>query len=300
MEMMVAGTVVWRHAADLDELQAQSLRRSETRALGARLPAPAPFDQRSPEPQERSGVLDHHRGRRQSPGEHDITGPHSLPPPLRASTHHTGVGHLSASKKSFDKRALASLRLDQAELRSRKRHRQRQSRKASTRTKVRGPFRRRNRLHPKGHKRVGEVNINSPGRIAYRGRRSLICRQQEQDLLQLRALTLPQVVALNQVVKLGGGSRGESLGFHVKRRVAGSGQRQIFKHLPAAQALLPQRRDHQIPLRFIALAVGAHVPTLAQVLVHHPSLRCRHRRKLHRLSQSQRFLGGVVGILMQR
>ncbi len=131
MEVVVAGAVVRLNAADLDELQTQLPSRGETQALGLHLPAPAPFDQRSPESQKWGGVLDHHRGRRQSSSEHDIVGPHSLLPLLRASANHTCIGHPSASEKPLHERTLTGLRLDQAKLHAWEPNRQRQSRKAS-------------------------------------------------------------------------------------------------------------------------------------------------------------------------
>ncbi len=84
---------------------------------------------------------------------------------------------------------------------------------------------------------------------------------------------LPELVALNQTIELGGSRSGKSLNFHVKHGVAGprvSGRSSSAP--PPRRALLPQWRNHQIPLGFIALAVGAHVPALAQVLVYHPAL----------------------------
>ncbi len=263
--MMVTGSLVWLDAADLGEIQAQLSGRGETHPLSLGLPASTPVDQGPPKSQKRCGVLDHNRGCRQSPGKHDIVSSHTLLPHLSASANHVRVGDLSASNESFHEHALTALRLNQADLRSWERNRQSQPWKASTRTKIRDPLRRGERLHPQSNKRVGEVNIRRTQGITYRRRGSLVCRQLEQDRLQLGPLALTQVVALGEAVELGGSGSGESLSFHVKQQSvewsqAGS---RSSKHVPGAQALLPQRRNHQIPLGLLALAVSTHIPAVA-------------------------------------
>ncbi len=116
------------------------------------------------------------------------------------------------------------------------------------------------------------MNVRCAHCIAYSRRSSLICRQRQQDLLELSPLALPELVALDQTIELGSSQSGKSLSFHVKHGVAGSQASGGSSSAPSPRALLLQRRNHQIPLGFIALAVGAHVPALAQVLVYHPAL----------------------------
>src|ERR1700691_470411 len=55
-------------------------------------------------------------------------------------------------------------------------------------------------------------------------------------------------------------------------------------------ASTPARLHNQIPLGLIALAMRLHAAALAQVLVHDPSLRSRHRVQLNRFSAAQRLV----------
>ena len=99
------------------------------------------------------------------------------------------------------------------------------------------------------------------------------------------------------------------------RRPPGPGQRpRQGRSAPARPATCPvgrvsretpvgpsgKRRDDQVAVGLLALAVGLHVGALAQVLVDDPPLPRGHRVELHGSARLQRLLGGVVGVVLQR
>src|SRR3712207_396869 len=62
---------------------------------------------------------------------------------------------------------------------------------------------------------------------------------------------------------------------------------------------LALRRDDEVPVRLLALAVRVHVAAVAQVLVDDPALARGHRVERDRTPGGEDVLGGLLGLALQ-
>src|SRR5580704_17217775 len=107
--------------------QPQRRRRTLSWLLLAHQPLAAPVDERSAPAQQRRRVLEHHRLGRERTRKHEIVARETLVPVLRPGPNRARVLHVRGGTDPRQELAAAPLALDQAHVRVRQRHRERQA-----------------------------------------------------------------------------------------------------------------------------------------------------------------------------
>lgn len=169
-----------------------------TGGLVARVPLAPPDGECASHNQQRRGVLDDNRQRRERAGRDYIERAQPLGPGLYTRVHDDGVRGLRCDDGPFEERAPSRGALDERDPRPRQRDRERQSGNAGTGPEIGEVHGRADRLELEPDERVREMVVDRLEGIPDGGRRERILDEQAMERQEARDGVVAQRIALRQ------------------------------------------------------------------------------------------------------
>ena len=194
----------WRHGERFERSHAHGSSCCRTVDLLRFVPPPFPRDQGTTGAQERGGILDEHRQRREGAGSDEIVDLQPGGPSLGAGVDHVDIRELQALDGGAQEGALASRTLYQRDVRVRKRDGKGKAGEPAARAEVRDRARRPHCRQFESDEGVGHVDVDPLGRIAHRrDRAGLLFYEVEQQREPMRRRGW-QSVAIRELRESGG------------------------------------------------------------------------------------------------
>ena len=184
--------------AYFERLESQLSRSPRAGALVAGVPLTPPHGERASHDQQRRGVLDDDRQRRQSARRDDVESRQSLGPALCARVHDDGVCCLGGGDGPLEERAPPRGALDERNPRLRQRDCEHQPGNAGARPEIGEVHGRADRLELEPDQRVREMVVDRLERIADGGRRERILDEQAMERKETRDGVVRERIALRQ------------------------------------------------------------------------------------------------------